>query len=345
MSQGGNLRNEVAGAAERFVPAEMAGTQTEAQHVARYLLAASLAAGRRVLDAGCGVGYGAKIISAAGAASVVGVDLSADAIAAARALTPDNTTFVVGDLRGLDMPSASFDLVVCFEVLEHIVEQEAVMDELARLTAPGGVLLASSPNRDVYLPGNPHHIRELVPEELLALVAGRFPHVELLRQHDWVTSAVLDDNAIATADVRVPIDFDARKAAGVTPGEETFTVAMASASDLTEAPPYIAVLGTTAEIRRWQEDTEEREATLLRHIDELRDAHAQLMTQLLATGDELQATRDNLAGKDAELAAKIAELGAALNEVEHLRGVLRDMKASASWRVTTPLRALKRAAG
>jgi SAM-dependent methyltransferase len=265
---------------------------------------------------------------------VLGVDISADAIASARKAAQPSATFVVGDLRNLPMASGDFDLVVCFEVLEHIAEQETVVDELARVTATDGVLLASSPNRDIYLPGNPHHVRELLPEELRTLMARRFRHVELLRQHDWVTSAIMDDSALATAAVEVPIEFDARKVAGVAPGNETYTVAMACERELTKATS-VAVLGPTVEIRRWQEDAEEREATLQGQVDELLDAHANLHSQVLAIGDELQTARE-------ELAATTGRLGAARNEIDHLRVILGDMKASPSWKVTAPLRALKR---
>ena len=71
------------GVPERFVPAEMHGQLVEAEHLARYLWATRFAAGRRVLDAGCGMGYGSVLLAAAGAESVEGVDASEAVIAVA----------------------------------------------------------------------------------------------------------------------------------------------------------------------------------------------------------------------------------------------------------------------
>src|SRR5688500_15232961 len=77
------LSNTVGLADERFVPGTHRGELMEAEHYARYFWASALVAGRRVLDAGCGVGYGSRLLHGAGAAEVVGLDVSADAIQAA----------------------------------------------------------------------------------------------------------------------------------------------------------------------------------------------------------------------------------------------------------------------
>src|SRR4051794_32573767 len=55
-----------------------------AEHRTRYAFASELAAGRRVLDVACGSGYGSRILADAGADTVVGVDLDADAVVYAR---------------------------------------------------------------------------------------------------------------------------------------------------------------------------------------------------------------------------------------------------------------------
>ena len=74
---------------ERLVPDLQRGELIYAEHLARYFLASQLAAGRRVLDAGCGEGYGTAILAAAGAASVVGVDVDEPT------LTGSSPTFIV----------------------------------------------------------------------------------------------------------------------------------------------------------------------------------------------------------------------------------------------------------
>ena len=84
----------------------------------RYRLAAQLAPGRRVLDAGSGEGYGTAILAAAGAASAVGIDLDEESVAHARERY--GPMFQAADAADLPFDDASFDLVVCFETIEHL---------------------------------------------------------------------------------------------------------------------------------------------------------------------------------------------------------------------------------
>src|SRR2546426_992749 len=179
---------------ERFDPEAFEGELVEAEHLARYHWAASIAHGREVLDAGCGEGYGSRILSeAGGAARCVGVDVDAEAVSRARTAYGDEgrIEFEVADVTALPFGEATFDLVTCFETIEHVAEQQRVVAELARVLRPDGVLLISSPNRDVYPPGNPHHVRELTPGELTDLLSSELAEVRLFRQHNWLASAVL----------------------------------------------------------------------------------------------------------------------------------------------------------
>lgn len=100
--------------------------------------------GRRVLDVGCGDGERyAQALVAAGV-ELHGVDPSQVAVERARAVGIDAA---VGDAtRGLDHPDASFDGVVCFEVLEHLFLPARAVAEMYRVLKPGGTLIASVPN-------------------------------------------------------------------------------------------------------------------------------------------------------------------------------------------------------
>ncbi len=77
-------RSVLAAPPERFVPEELGGTLLAAEHLARYWWASGAAAGADVLDAGCGVGFGTKLLVEAGARSATGVDIAEEAVAAAR---------------------------------------------------------------------------------------------------------------------------------------------------------------------------------------------------------------------------------------------------------------------
>jgi SAM-dependent methyltransferase len=184
---------------ERFTPECVREIWYEHWH--RYAFARALAGGRRVLDAACGEGYGSALL-AQNARSVVGLDLSPQAIghAQARYGAQSNLSFRQADATRLDaLPDAGFDLIVSFETLEHVQEQERMLDGFARLLAPGGVLLVSTPDKRNYsdLPGfrNEHHVRELYRDEFEAMLDARFPQRRLYAHKLLFQSALwaLDD--------------------------------------------------------------------------------------------------------------------------------------------------------
>jgi O-antigen biosynthesis protein len=236
---------------ERFDPVTMSGL-IEAEHRARYHWAAQAVRGKEVLDAGCGLGYGSATLAAAGAARVVGLDISGDAIAEATARAGGRAEFVRGDIAAIPFPDGSFDVVTCFEALEHVAGAEAALDELSRVLSRDGLLLVSSPNRAVYTPGNPHHVSEFLPEELEATLDRRFANVRLYRQHPWVGSLVTDDDGLALADPDVELSASVRKASGQTGGEEVYTIAAASNALVPELDRVMLVTGTV-DLRAWQE--------------------------------------------------------------------------------------------
>jgi SAM-dependent methyltransferase len=277
---------------ERFEPERLHGELVEAEHLVRYHWAAACVKDREVLDAGCGVGYGsALLVELGGAARCVGVDIAPDAVEQARAAhdAGGRLEFRVGDVTALDFPDDSFDAVTCFETVEHIdaAAQERFVGEAARVLRPGGVLIASSPNRAQYPPGNPYHVRELVPDELERLMRDAFLEVTLFRQHNWLASAVLDDAAFAAAAGGPPIE--ARKVQGRRPGDELYTLVVASDAPV-EAPPAKALLTHGLEVRRWMDEidrhkrehvrTREALAATEREVLELRDRHSIEMARL-----------------------------------------------------------------
>jgi SAM-dependent methyltransferase len=144
------------------------------RHLAAYRWAATMAPGRTVLDAGCGEGYGASLL-AGHAARVVGVDRDeAIAIASPRYRQP-NLTFRALDLMTLPSLGERFDLVVSFQVIEHLPDPEGFLRALAACTAPGGTLVVTTPNRLMSVSENPYHLREWTAPELAALAAPVLP--------------------------------------------------------------------------------------------------------------------------------------------------------------------------
>lgn len=177
---------------ERFTPECLREIRYEHYH--RYAFAQQLVAGRVVLDAACGEGYGSALLAAT-AARVTGVDLSADSVAhARRRYAAPNLTFEAADCLHLPFEDASFDCLVSFETLEHLEDHEGLLREFRRVLRPEGFLLISSPDKAVYTDemhnDNPWHLRELYRGELEDLLATQFPVVHLWGQRLLFQSAI-----------------------------------------------------------------------------------------------------------------------------------------------------------
>ena len=170
-------------APERIVPDE-----TEpgivALHLKRYEFARPYCAGRQVLDAGCGVGYGTAFLAEA-ARRVVGIDRSEEAIAYARTrYARPNVEFEVGDLLALPGPDDAFDAVCSFETIEHLADQDTFLGQVRRVLRPGGAFLVSTPRAEATTdaPENPFHERELSADDFERLLRTTFGEVELWAQ-------------------------------------------------------------------------------------------------------------------------------------------------------------------
>jgi len=105
--------------------------------------------GRDVLDLGCAGGFMAEALAQRGA-HVTGIDPAADAIDAARAHARESGLRIgydVGVGEALPYESASFDAVVCVDVLEHVADLAKVLSEVVRTLRPGGLFLFDTINR------------------------------------------------------------------------------------------------------------------------------------------------------------------------------------------------------
>jgi O-antigen biosynthesis protein len=180
---------------ERCVP-WTPDVQVVYEHLHRYLWAAKLVEGKRVLDLGSGEGFGASILADT-AGEVVGVDVDERTVEHARLnWSSPQVSFELGsalDLSAFD--EGSFEAVVAFELIEHLSEQERVLAEIARVLSSDGVLIISTPDRRIYSEAsgqdNPFHERELTSEEFSALLEITFSNVALWGQRA-ITGSHLD---------------------------------------------------------------------------------------------------------------------------------------------------------
>lgn len=158
-----------------------------ARHLAVYEHAARWCAGRRILDAGCGEGYGTELLAGV-AGSVVGVELDERVVAHARRKYT-RARFVIGNLIDIPAQDASVDVVVSLQVIEHLWDVDRFLSEVARVLVPGGLFLCATPNRLTFTPGsdtpvNPFHVREFTAAELAHELAPRFTVEQVLGVHN-----------------------------------------------------------------------------------------------------------------------------------------------------------------
>src|ERR1700719_4618502 len=174
--------------AERMVP-ESSDRFTFWEHVYRYAFACRFAAGNRVLDVACGEGYGAAALRNAGASHVVGVDISEEVCLHARKKYGLDAR--AGAAESIPLADSSVELVVSFETIEHVPSPATFLDECARILVPGGRLIVSTPNKDVYsrpgVPGNQYHCSEMTEEEFLSALGARFHKICFYTQRPYST--------------------------------------------------------------------------------------------------------------------------------------------------------------
>jgi SAM-dependent methyltransferase len=306
---------------ERYVPEIVGNIRLE--HVHRYLLARELSKDRRVLDIACGEGYGSDLMAGV-AAHVIGVDIDPNAIEhASRRYARPNLEFFVGSCAEVPIADSSVDLVISFETIEHHDDHDEMMREIRRVLRPAGVLVISSPDRREYseIPGykNPFHVRELYREELEALLTAHFRHVDLAGQRIRAGSIV---GPLGSAPNTAFYSFSNEEI----PQSRTkglsaplYFIALATDGDMPQMPTGILDGGEFV----WSHD----------HLIALESVRA----REAALTEAVESAR----AREAMLTARIGQIEEARAELAKNLDIL---EKSCSWRLTAPLRALRRLA-
>jgi len=153
-------------------------------HLKRYAFAAGYCRGKRVLDAGCGTGYGTAYL-AGHASEVIGLDADPRAVEYARARhAAPNVGYETGNAENASFPDASFDVVCVFEMIEHLEDYRAFLREAVRMLRPGGICLISTPSakKTTRRPVNLYHTVEFSRRDFEGLLRGYFGDVRILGQ-------------------------------------------------------------------------------------------------------------------------------------------------------------------
>ena len=148
-------------------------------HMASYREALRYGYGRRVLDLGCGVGYGAFWLASYGARHVTAVDLGHVALRYAESVySHPRLRYLQANALHLPFADASFDLVFTSQVIEHVSSTEQFMREMQRLLVPDGFCLITTPNKTIFSPygtANLHHPSEMTWGEYQEAARRVFP--------------------------------------------------------------------------------------------------------------------------------------------------------------------------
>ncbi len=173
---------------ERTLPDVPAENYWYQRHLVVYEWIAARVGGMRVLDMGCGEGYGPAVL-AKRAAAVVGIDANPEAYEHARLrYTAPGLTFERGLVESHGEPG-TFDAVVFLQTIEHVVDPVVVLQHMRTLLTPGGVAYVSTPNLlTLARPGaeksdNPWHLKEYTATEFRRVCEAAFRSVDLLGVH------------------------------------------------------------------------------------------------------------------------------------------------------------------
>jgi SAM-dependent methyltransferase len=275
---------------ERVIPGQV-DVDLWNEHLARYAFAARFASRGRVVDAGCGTGYGSAEL-ARSAGSVLGLDSSPEAVRYARDhYAARNLRFLTASCGALPLPDASVELVVALEVIEHLTEWQGFLAEARRVLAPAGQFIVSTPNKEYYaesrrLTGpNPYHVHEFDFAQFCAQLRSLFPHVTVFLQNhiQGIGIQPLPDSGSATE--LLAADSDAE------PTEAHFFIALCSLQPQPPPSPFL-YLPRTGNLLRERElhigRLEAEVATKDRWLEDLRAEKQDLVDMFRAQTAELQ---------------------------------------------------------
>lgn len=327
-------------------------------HVGRYALALPFASGRRVLDIACGEGYGSWLLAKAGAAEVVGVDVSAEAVDKAKAnFGHDRIRFITGAAESLEdlLPADHFDLIVSIETIEHVNDAERYLYQLKKLARRDATIIITCPNDDWYYgdgPGNPFHIRRFTFSDF-----QRFTASVLGENVQWfIGGASLGFTAIpveaAGASCRAPVelvdvrsqDIELRVSPGEKgPGPETcsyFVGVWNAPRVLCGAGAHHALSMDEYSRMMWTANAPAKVVALQNELDALRAEYREPTANLAEVRSDLQAARREIEVVGIQAAALRQEneiLSASLKSVEQREAALRlrvaDLDASLRWHI------------
>ncbi len=337
---------------ERVIPGQVE-TDLWNEHFSRYAFASEVVGGKRVLDLGCGSGYGSAEL-ARSAASVVGVDVSSDAISYARVeYTATNLSFALHSCTDLPFSAGSFDIITAFEVIEHLTNWRQMLSEAARLLSSGGTFLVSTPNKLYYadqrreVGPNPFHEHEFEFDEFKNALKEFFPTVDMLLQNRSeafvfanAEGPVVDSRVRLESSKSDPSQAHFFLACCGTKKQEPFVFVPSTANLLRERELHIARLSNELRLKdQWLGD-------MTNQRDQLQKQHDGTLTQLEERNRwaqslevELEETRQRVVALQQEFAREQAAAGeVALGYQAKVSALEQDVSEKTNWARATEQR-------
>ncbi|MDI6720606.1 MAG: methyltransferase domain-containing protein [Methanomicrobiales archaeon] len=305
---------------ERYIPSTdpaVTGIEIHYEHLHRYAFASYFVRGKDVLDLASGEGYGSYML-AQEARSVTGIDIDANAIQHAETkYSKTNLKFFQGSICDVPLEGRSlFDVIVCFEALEHIAEHEQLLSEITRLLKDDGLVILSTPNKAIYSdePGykNPFHVRELDFDEFRRLLKKYFSNIIFFGQKVSTCSRIWNLYAQTVKTVDFTLQRDAQSFS-FTDGDPrpVYLLAVASQSNLSDIADMgsycVDISNSILSQKNMQIES------MIKDIDILQNVNLKHQSDISALTSTLQA-------KDAEI-KRMAE------KIEELQGLIVDYQA------------------
>ncbi|MBI3397217.1 class I SAM-dependent methyltransferase [Candidatus Woesebacteria bacterium] len=171
---------------ERVIPGVTANFLYQ-EALARYKFASDIVKkGFKVLDVGSGTGYGSYFIATSNKCFVYGVDINKEAMMFSRShYKKRNIKFIISDVLSLPFKNKEMDVVISFEVIEHIKDYPRYLKEIKRVLKDNGKFILSTPNKTKTLKGNKssYHVKEFGYEELNNELNTNFKTVKIFGQN------------------------------------------------------------------------------------------------------------------------------------------------------------------
>jgi len=172
------------------------------EHLVRYELAKEFVDSKTVLEIASGSGYGSSILAKSGAKKVIAMDVSQEAIDMAQEkYGHEKINFKLGDAENIDFEDNFFDVIVSFETVEHLKNPSKFISELKRVLSDDGLVLISTPNKDVFKEKNPYHLKEFTKDEFSDLLSQEFKYFKILEQTSALASFISDINIDSSIDI------------------------------------------------------------------------------------------------------------------------------------------------